>query len=112
MANFKELFKVAEPNFVKTINYDGMSAEEVLDAYKLWISQRDSEFLAEIKTYKVHNTTVHNMPCCVEADKKAIFWKIDENTGVFLPSLSAQSNGWHLVRAKSALQKLALSMFF
>ena len=109
MANFKELFKLAEPNFAKTINFEAMTAEEVLDAYKLWLSQKDE--LLEAKVYQVYNATVHNMPCCVYTDQKAIFQKI-ENTGVFVPSLKAQVNGWHLIRAKSALQKLALAMFF
>ena len=110
MANFKELFKVAEPNFVKTINFEEMTAEEVLEAYQIWLYQKDK--LLEAKVYQVFNNTVHNMPCCVHTDQKAIFQKIDEHTGVFLPSLRAQAKGWHLVRAKSALQKLALAMFF
>jgi len=51
----------------------------------------------------------HDQRCAVLHGEPAV---LDLQTGVFFPSWKAQEKGWHLVRAKTLIQKLALKLFY
>ena len=57
-------------------------------------------------TIELHGpAATHNMRCAVRAGKSAV---LDMTRGVFMPSWEAQADGWHLVQARTWLQKVAL----
>lgn len=50
----------------------------------------------------------HDQSCAVLRGESAV---LNLNLGVFEPSWKAQEKGWHLVHARTWLQKLALRLF-
>lgn len=58
-------------------------------------------------TIQVHGpAATHNQACAVLHQEEAAV--LDLDSGVFEPSWIAQSRGWHLVQAKTLLQRLAI----
>ena len=58
----------------------------------------------------VHGPVAEHDQCCAVYNTESAV--LDLSEGVFLPSWRAQKNGWHLVRARTRLQRLALRLFF
>lgn len=57
-------------------------------------------------TIEVHGpVATHDQRCAVMPGESAV---LDLNAGVFLPSWKAQAEGWHLVQARTWLQRMAL----
>jgi hypothetical protein len=51
----------------------------------------------------------HDQCCAVYNTESAV---LDLSEGVFKPSWRAQRIGWHLIRARTRMQRLALRIFF
>lgn len=51
----------------------------------------------------------HDQRCAVLSGRSAV---MDLSVGVYRPSWEAQGMGWHLVKAESWLQRLAIRMLF
>ena len=66
---------------------------------------------AEVREHDGGLALTHNWPCAVlyEKDLPAVY---ERKTGIFHPSWEAQALGFHLVRARSWLQRLIVKLFF